>query len=124
MPFTGSEIQDGPLTVRTALDGERVRLSLEGELDLSNVHTAESALEQACGEDKDVLVDLGPLEFLDSTGISLLVRALAGRDGARLSFLPSEAAAVRRLLNMTGLDQRLPLAVEDEGSILRALPPA
>lgn len=124
MPFIGSEIQDGPLTVRTAPDGERIRLALAGELDLSNAHTVESALEEACGEGKDVLVDLGPLEFLDSTGIALLVRALGGKDGAQLSFLPSESAAVQRLLNMTGLDQRLPIAVEKEDSILRSLPSA
>jgi anti-sigma B factor antagonist len=124
MPFSDSEIQDGPLTVRTALDGERIRLSLVGELDLSNAHTVESVLEEAYGEGKDVLVDLGPLEFLDSTGIALLVRSLSGSNGARLSFLPSESDAVRRLLNMTGLDQRLPLAVEDEGELLRPLPPA
>jgi anti-sigma B factor antagonist len=122
MPFIGSEIQDGLLTVRTALDGERVRLSLEGELDLSNAHTVESALEEIYGEGKDVVVDLGPLEFLDSTGIALLVGALGGSQGARLSFIPSSSDEVRRLLNMTGLDQRLPLAVlVDQQPIL---PPA
>jgi anti-sigma B factor antagonist len=107
----GSEVQDGLLTVRRALDGERIRLTLEGEIDLSNVQTVETALEEACAEDRKVLVDLGPLEFLDSTGISLLVRALGGREAARLSFLPSESPTVSRLLNMTGLDQRMPLSV-------------
>lgn len=122
MPFIHSETQDGPLTVRTILDGERIRLSLVGELDLSNAPTVESALEDAYGEGKDVLVDLGPLEFLDSTGIALLVEALGGSEAARLSFIPSESDAVRRLLNMTGLDQRLPIAVLDEQQPL--LPPA
>lgn len=111
MPLIGTEVQDGLLTVHSALDGERVRLTLEGELDLSNVQTAETALEEACAENRKVLVDLGSLEFLDSTGISLLVRALGGSQAARLSFLPSESPSVVRLLNMTGLDQRMPLSV-------------
>jgi anti-sigma B factor antagonist len=111
VPLIDSEVQDGLLTVRSALDGERIRLTLEGEMDLSNVQTVETALEEACSEDRKVLVDLGPLEFLDSTGISLLVRALGGREAARLSFLPSESPTVSRLLNMTGLDQRMPLSV-------------
>lgn len=111
MPLTDTEVKDGLLTVRRTLDGERVRLTIEGEMDLSNVQTLETALEEACAEGRKVLVDLGPLEFLDSTGISLLVRALGGSEAARLSFLPSESSNVSRLLNMTGLDQRMPLSV-------------
>ena len=111
MPLIDTEVQDGLLTVRSALDGERIRLTLAGEMDLSNVQTVETALEEACAEGRKVLVDLGPLEFLDSTGISLLVRVLGGSEAARLSFLPSESSNVSRLLNMTGLDQRMPLSV-------------
>lgn len=115
MPLIDTEVQDGLLTVRKALDGECVRLTLTGEMDLSNVQTVETALEEACAEDRKVLVDLGPLEFLDSTGISLLVRVLGGSEAARLSFLPSESSNVSRLLNMTGLDQRMPLSVAKDG---------
>gem|GEM_PF-3805456 len=41
-------------------------------------------------------------------GIALLVDAMHN-GGERLSFLPSEHAAVRRLLSLTGLDQRMAL---------------
>ena len=121
MPLIDSEVQDGLLTVHRTLDGERIRLTLKGEMDLSNVKTVETAFEEACAEDMSVLVDLGPLEFLDSTGISLLVRTLGGHEGARLSFLPSASPNVSRLLNMTGLDQRMPLSVVEDGPSL--LPP-
>lgn len=122
MPLIDTEIQDGLLTVHSARDGERIRLTLEGELDLSNVETLEAALDKALAEDRDVLVDLGPLEFLDSTGISLLVRALGGQQAPQLTFLPSESADVRRLFNITGLDQRIPLSVVENGQ--PPLPPA
>jgi anti-anti-sigma factor len=110
VPLIDNEVKNGLLTLRSALEGERVRLTLEGELDLSNADIVEAALDEAQAEGVDILVDLGPLEFLDSTGISLLVRALGGEEAARLTFLPSQSNDVRRLLNMTGLDQRMPLS--------------
>lgn len=122
MPLVDNEVQNGLLTLRSAMDGDRIRLTLAGELDLSNADTVETVLEEVQAEDKDVLVDLGPLEFLDSTGISLLVRAIGGEGAARITFLPSASDNVRRLLNMTGLDQRMPLSSteSDEQSFLPA----
>lgn len=57
-----------------------------------------------------MVVDLAKLEFLDSTGIALLVAALKGQSAQRLSFLPSESSDVARLLALTGLDRRLGFA--------------
>jgi anti-sigma B factor antagonist len=103
-------VQDGLLTVDRADEGARVRLSLQGELDLSNAGTLEAALAAAIDSGKKVLVDLGKLEFLDSTGVALIVKTLGRPDAERFSFLPSESSAVRRLLSMTGLDQRMVLS--------------
>jgi anti-anti-sigma factor len=51
------------------------------------------------------------LEFIDSTGIALLVAALGhNSDGDRVRFIPSPAPAVARVLELTGLAERLPLA--------------
>jgi len=51
------------------------------------------------------------LEFIDSTGIALLVAAL-GRGGSepKVKFIPSTSPAVTRVLELTGLAERLPLA--------------
>lgn len=122
MPLIDNEVQNGLLTVRSARAGGKVRLTLEGELDLSNVGTVETALEEVQTEGVEVLVDLGPLEFLDSTGIALLVRAIGSEGAARISFLPSRSDGVCRLLNLTGLDQRMPLSSSAGGQPI--LPPA
>lgn len=99
------ELQDGLLKVRRSAEDNQVWLAFDGELDLSNVETAELALIQALGSGKEVLVDLRALEFVDSTGVALLVTVLR-RDGSeRLSFIPSDSLEVRRLLQLTGLDQ-------------------
>ena len=107
MPYTDTPIRDGLLTVQRLDEGAQLRLSLHGELDLSNVKTAEAALTEALASSKKVLVDLGSLEFLDSTGIALLVAALQRNDAERLSFVPSKSSGVRRLLGLTGLDKRM-----------------
>jgi anti-sigma B factor antagonist len=106
------DISDGTLAVRTAKDQGTCVVSLRGELDLANVATAEAALNDALeAPEARVVVDLRGLEFIDSTGIALLVGALSQNgDRARLRFIPSESPAVTRVLELTGLAERLPLA--------------
>jgi anti-sigma B factor antagonist len=106
------DIADGTLIVRTEKEGETQVISLCGELDLANAGTAEAALETALAENgAQVVVDMRELEFIDSTGIALLVAALNNNEGEeRVRFIPSSAPAVTRVLDLTGLSQRLPLA--------------
>jgi anti-sigma B factor antagonist len=106
------DIADGTLVVRTAKEGETHVISLCGELDLANAGTAETALEAALAENaSQVVIDMRELEFIDSTGIALLVAAL-GNNGSeeKVCFIPSAAPAVTRVLELTGLSERLPLA--------------
>lgn len=112
-------VQDGLLTVNRRDEGARVCIALEGELDLSNVPTVEVELAAALETGKKVLIDLGELEFLDSTGVSLIVNMLQRHDAERFSFLPSRSSSVRRLLSMTGLDQRMVIssAVEETAAL-------
>lgn len=121
MSLIDNEIQDGLLAVQQTSEGSRVRLALRGELDLSNAPTAEKGIEEAFASEMDVLIDLGPLEFIDSTGIALIVRAMGREDARRLTFLPSKSETVRRLLNLTGLDEKMPLSTtEDSPPVLPA----
>jgi anti-anti-sigma factor len=110
LPIIDSRTQDGLLVVEQFEEGERIRCCLQGELDLSNAGTAELELEAALSSKRPVLIDLSKLEFLDSTGISLLVAAIGRPDARQLEFLPSETRAVRRVLSLTGLEERLPYA--------------
>lgn len=104
---TDTEIKDGLLIVQQSKDGDCTRLVLQGELDLANAHTLELTLHEALHRGDRVVVDMAELEFLDSTGISMLVMALRAPHAERLSFLPSESPEVRRLLSLTGMDERL-----------------
>jgi anti-sigma B factor antagonist len=107
--ITNAEVSDGLLTVRQVDEGDVLRLSLEGELDLSNAKTLEARMQEAFASGSHTLVDLSRLEFLDSTGISLFVAAIGGEAAERITFLPSESPEVCRLLKLTGLEERLGL---------------
>lgn len=91
------------------IERESGRLSLHGELDLAGVGHLESevtAVRDAGIE--DVLVDLGGLEFMDSSGLRCLVQldSRAREEGWRLSLRPGPPA-VHRVFELTRMDERL-----------------
>lgn len=105
----------GTLAVGVFEDGEHRVIRVGGELDLATVPTLEQELEEAMKptDATAIVVDLSDLEFIDSTGIAVLARAM-GEDGengsSRLRFVPSRADAVNRVLDMTGVAERMHLA--------------
>jgi len=106
------EISDGTLALRISRNGDVQTIALAGELDLANAATAKGELEAAFSHgDTDVVVDMRELEFIDSTGIALLVAALGrNEERPRVRFVPSSSPAVSRVLELTGVADRLPLA--------------
>jgi anti-sigma B factor antagonist len=105
---------DGPLSVAWNRYGNDViAVSLAGELDRSNVASAHKVLAEVTDEGTGELlvVDLSGLEFIDSSGIALLV-SLAELDRDALRVVPSPALAVSRVLRLTGVDSMLTMARE------------
>lgn len=91
--------------------GDSLVISLSGELDLANASALEESLREALASDGgEVIVDMSELTFIDSTGIALLISALRNDSAERLRFVPSGSLAVCRVLKLTGIDARLPLA--------------
>jgi anti-anti-sigma factor len=104
------EVSDGTLLVRVAESGADCVVALRGELDLANASTAEGELDAALAKEGAVTVDLRELEFIDSTGIALLVRAMGRHsDAAKLRFVRSEFPAVKKVLELTGVAERMAL---------------
>jgi anti-anti-sigma factor len=113
---TPPEIRDGTLAVRIGREDSVWTLSLAGELDLANTETLAGELEKAERAGAGLVVlDMTKLEFIDSTGIALLVsthRRLNG-DGECFRLVGSEGKAVRRVMALTGLDSMLPFVSSD-----------
>jgi anti-sigma B factor antagonist len=89
-------------------------LEIRGELDLSTAAQLEEPLGDAIRDaDAAVLIDLAGCEFIDSTGIALIVRAWqridagAGNGGEGGLVLCCQNEQVRRVLEVTGLEHSL-----------------
>jgi anti-anti-sigma factor len=84
-------------------------VTTKGELDLASSPALEEELEQAWDSGAELLIiDLRELEFIDSTGLSLLIRAHQRAEGAGLRFgLVNGGPQVQRLLSLTGVGERL-----------------
>lgn len=81
-------------------------MTVHGELDQGTAPELRGALGSAMGESSaSVLVDLSGCDFIDSTGLSLLVEAKRrlGEDGRGFGVCCPDAD-VRRLLELTGID--------------------
>lgn len=106
------EVSNPVLRIDHERSADQYVIRLVGEMDLANVDEVRQALTAAIeGEDPAVIVDMSELEFIDSTGIALLVGTLAHNgDGPGPRFIPSRFSAVARVLELTGLAERLPLA--------------
>jgi anti-sigma B factor antagonist len=86
------------------LGGGCREVRLEGELDLSVVERFQQRLNAAVADDVDVLVCLEECDFIDSTGIAVIVlahRLMAGKGRRLVVCHPS--TEVGRILAMTGL---------------------
>ena len=94
-----------------AVDGtELVRIS--GELDLATAPLLEEALRER-GDRTHVVVDAADLAFVDVVGVEALVRChqrLVEEGGGLLVQHPSPA--LKRVLELTGLEGSLPFAAE------------
>jgi anti-sigma B factor antagonist len=86
---------------------ERVRIAPAGELDIATVPRLEDTIRELVDAGFDrVVLDLANVEFLDSTGLRLILQwhASAERDRLRFEVWPGPPA-VQKLFTLTGADE-------------------
>jgi anti-sigma B factor antagonist len=106
-------------SISTAEDDGRVHVTVRGELDLATAPELEEIVMERIDAGQDVVIDLRELEFMDSSGVRVLVaaHARAGRSGARLIVVrPGEDSAVGKIIEVSGLDAELHL-VDDPAEL-------
>lgn len=104
-----AELHSTDFAVTPRADARGVVLALSGELDLSTAPALEQAIEEARSETGErLLFDLAELSFMDSTGVSVLVRAKQEANAAGHEVtLRAPNGQVHRLLELVGLLDRL-----------------
>jgi anti-anti-sigma factor len=81
---------------------DRIRIAVAGEVDLATANELSDCLRGHA--DRDVVLDLSEVGFLDSSGISALVQGYhALRDGGRTLRVVGERENVRRVLEVAGV---------------------
>jgi anti-anti-sigma factor len=95
--------------VTVTSDGSQATVALRGELDMSGVDRAREAIEQAeAGSATLLVLDLSQLDFVDSTGLEVMLRAARrAHDSGRRLVVRKPSRYVKRLLEMTAIDQSL-----------------
>lgn len=101
----------GHLAIDRQENERSVTLSLHGELDLNSAPLLEQELQDAeSTAPRRIVLDLAALDFLDSTGLRLLIgahhRAQTNGHALAITHVPRHA---RRLFRLTGIDAVLPL---------------
>jgi anti-anti-sigma factor len=92
-------------------DGRAV-VVIRGELDLATAPDLEAAIQGRLDDGQDVVVDLRELDFMDSTGLRVLVAAHARVEGTeqRLQIVrPLPGASIERILAVAGVERVLDL---------------
>jgi anti-sigma B factor antagonist len=97
------------LQIGVSQENDRVVLALDGELDMASAPMLERAVEEAgTGESSTVVLDLHHLEFIDSTGLRIILsaRRQCQERGQELA-VTQGSQQVERLLSVTGMSAHL-----------------
>jgi anti-sigma B factor antagonist len=115
---------DGELSVSVRSERGAVIAEVAGEIDLSTVAGLRERLSRLTDSGQPLIIELNQVTFIDSTGLGVLV-SVARQTAAHGSALHvvSSQPHTRRLLELTGIDSRIPLsATVDEALALVAAP--
>ncbi len=123
-PDENATLNPAPFEVQSEEREGAYVISVKGELDLSTAPRLEHELDAAgAAPDTSLLMDFSACEFIDSTGIALIVRVWQrldrDRDGGRL-LLCCVTDQVRRLFDITGIESSIPI-YESRDEALAAL---
>lgn len=110
-------VRPSPFEIRAATDDHTGTLTVVGELDIATRPQLEEKVRALLlGGAQRVVIDLGELSFIDSSGLGLLVvlHEQANADGWTLS-LTRAFGQVLSVVQLTGADRHLPF-LEEPGS--------
>jgi anti-anti-sigma factor len=102
--------------VEVRSEGTAAVIVVHGELDLASGPELEQVLDRVAEQPTELLIiDLREVDFMDSTGLSIIVKAHQRfADEGRKLGLVKGSPQVQRLLDLTGVAERLPLVDSPE----------
>ena len=95
-------------------------LAVRGELDLNTAPRLDEELQEALQGVSSLVVNLSDCEFIDSTGVALLVKtwqSLGDGSGPRRLVLCCPNRQVRRLFEITGLEEQIAIRPDLDSAV-------
>jgi len=109
-----------PFKIRSEREQGAFVIQIEGELDMSTAPGLEQELETPLATPGSVLLlDLSRCEFIDSTGIALIVNAWQRLEADGRFALCGIGNQVERVLGITGLGATIPTHTSREDALTR-----
>jgi anti-sigma B factor antagonist len=118
---TSHNLHEHPVSAVDRRNGAVV-VHLVGELDLYNAPDLKAALLEVTSEaPKRVVIDLGEVEFVDSTALGVLIEARTKLADRRSFLLAAPGVETHRALQISGLDQHLSVHPSVEAALAAPL---
>lgn len=96
------------------MDDECSRLTISGEIDLNTIEVLEPKLEEMLKEDKDILIDMENVKFIDSTGLGTLVKLYKDQKARnRKVTIINTRVNVRKIFKITCMEEMFNLGGEN-----------
>ena len=101
--------ESGQFDIDVKREHDRVVLSLEGELDMATAPRLQSAIDEPdLALMPELVLDLRALQFIDSTGLRVILAALqSSRERGQEFAITRGSPQVERLLSITGVTEHL-----------------
>lgn len=107
MANTGDPGTQHGLSVEQSSEGNWALLVIHGEVDVASAPRVRQELNRVIDEGAtQVVFDFGDVDFIDSSGLAVLVTALRRADSV---VLRNPSHAVRRVVEIAGLSDTLPI---------------
>jgi anti-anti-sigma factor len=120
--MSSNGVQMSDVRQETPVDGIRIEtnghpgcLRLIGELDMSNTEHLDRALARALSLGGEVILDMSRLDFIDSSGLHVIIRHAVAMDEGSVIVLRDPSVTVRKILEVTGADRLPQLRVDEHG---------
>lgn len=108
-------IDPSGFSISTSDSGGRAVVTIRGELDLATAPELETTLLERLDAGHDVVLDLRELQFMDSSGLRVLVtaHARAADGGPRFAIVrPPAGSEVAKILDIAGIEEQLNIVEE------------
>ena len=116
-----TKLNEHPVGGIERLNGAVV-IHLVGELDLYNAREVRATLLELCAEQPErLVVDLGAVDFVDSTALGVLIEARTKLENRQGFLLAAPGLETHRALTISGLDQHLTVHDTVDGALAAQL---